>query len=251
MAISFTGKSRILAKFYDLIYRLLKILYRKPKICGYKKLRPRSPRVFIANHQDSYGPIILMTHLPFTVYPWVTHEIVDGRLCPAYVEKDFLYKEIRLKSPLSILLSTVIGKICVSLMRYLEAIPVYKHDRKGVESLRLSAKYLEAGRDLLLFPEISNTWRNEKICAFDNGFVRIARLYAERNEKKVLFYPVAVDKGRRRVTIGEPISLSDGCGFHADKRRIALDLETRIYEMLDHEQLQTPTRELHQGTSSM
>ena len=174
-----------------------------------------------------------MTHLPFTVYPWVTHEIMDKQLCPAYVEKDFIYKELRLKPPLSVLLSTLIGRICVSLMRYLEAIPVYKHDRKGVETLRTSVKYLEADRDLLLFPEIPNMWRNEKICAFDNGFVRIARLYENRNGKKVLFYPIAVDKHRRRVTIGKPVSLACDAGFHVEKRRIALELENRICEMID------------------
>ncbi len=233
MAILFTGESRLLAKIYDLIYRLLKALYKKPTIRGCNNIHPGSPSVFVANHQDSYGPIILTTHLPFTVYPWVTHEITDKQLCPVYVEKDFIYKELRLKPPLSVLLSTLIGRICVSLMDYLDAIPVFKHDRKAVTSLLRSVEYLEAGRVVLLFPEIADMRRNEKICIFDNGFVRIARLYAERNQEKVFFYPVAVDKSRRQVTIGQAVSLTCGAEFHLEKRRIALELEEQICEMID------------------
>ena len=250
MAILFTGNSRIISKFYNIIYRLLKILYRKPEIHGCEHYRHGSPSVFIANHQDSYGPIILATHLPFTVYPWVTHEITDSHLCPGYVEKDFIQKELLLKPPLSLLLSTVIGRICVSLMRYLGAIPVYKHDRKVTESLQLSVKYLEAGKSILLFPEIPDMWRNDKICMFDNGFVRIARLYAEKNDKKVLFYPVAVEKRRKQISIGKPMSLALGAGFHIEKRRIALELERRICEMLDYDRAEASIQVPHLRTSS-
>jgi len=236
VAISFTGESRLLSKIYDLVYRLLKALYRKPHIQGFENIRPGFPAVYVANHQNSYGPIILMTRLPFLVYPWVTYEITDRDLCPIYVEKDFIYKELRLKPPLSLLLATIIGRICVSLMQYLEAIPVYRHNRNVSESLRRSVIYLEEGRNLLLFPEIPELPLNEHICMFDNGFVRIAKQYAENNGGTVLFYPVAVNRVRRYINIGKPVQLSTNAEFHMEKRRIARELRERICDMLENAQ---------------
>lgn len=146
MAISFTGKRRFLIRLFTTIYRIVRIVFPKPKIHGLGKIKRNDPAVFVANHLGSYGPVTIMSHLPFQLYPWVTHEIMDMKYCAAYIERDFVYPELRLKPPLSTVLSKGIGWICVALMRYIQAIPVYKGCRKISNSLTMSIGYLLNGQ---------------------------------------------------------------------------------------------------------
>ena len=232
MAILFTGKRRLLIRLFTIIYRIVRVLYPKPKIQGLRKISRNAPAVFVANHLGSYGPVTVMPYLPFPLYPWVTHEITDLRQCAEYIERDFIYPELRLKPPLSTALSKFIGWICVALMRYMQAIPVYKGSRKVAKSLDMSICYLLDGRDILIFPEIPNQELNSIIRKFDTGFINIAKEMFREYNIFVQFYPVAVNRDRREIKLGNSIEYDPSNNFSEEKQRIVQELEERICEMV-------------------
>lgn len=232
MAISFTGKREPVVRFFNIIYKLIRALYHKPAIFGLERIRRKAPSIYVANHLGSYGPVAIMSFFPFQLYPWVTHEVTEKRKCAEYIEKEFVYKELGLKPPMSRVLSSCIGDICVSLMKHLEVIPVYKKQRRISHSIDLSARYLAQGKDLLIFPEISDWVLNDLICKFDSGFVNIARLHFERHKEPVSFYPVAVSRERRSIRLGNSIDFNPHRSFIGEKRRIVKELEERVCAMI-------------------
>lgn len=232
MAISFTGKREPIVRLFNIVYKLVRALYHKPSIFGLDRITKKTPSIYVANHLGSYGPVAIMSFFPFQLYPWVTHEVTEKRKCAEYIEEEFVYKELKLKPPMSRMLSSVIGGICVALMKHLEVIPVYKKNRRISYSLDLSARYLAQGKDLLIFPEISDWALNDLICKFDSGFVNIARRHFERYNELVSFYPVAVNRDRRSIQLGDSVVFNPHRPFIGEKHRIVQELEERVSSMI-------------------
>ncbi|HUZ17913.1 MAG TPA: hypothetical protein VMV68_05970 [Spirochaetia bacterium] len=184
--------------------------------------------IFIANHEQSFGPVTAMASLPKPVYPWVAHEITDRALCPGYIEEDFVRPEVRLRPPLSTLLARAIGRICVALMRDLKAIPVYKQSRRVADTIRISVQYIAQGRRLLIFPEIKGARWNEILCEFDTGFVGVARKLFEKTRRIAAFFPVAVNRRLRSLRLGAPVFFDPSRSYHAERDRIRDELKRRI-----------------------
>ncbi len=217
-------------RLYAYLYKTIKFFFLRRRIVS-RRLIEGTPAIFIANHAGSYGPITAMASLPQPLYPWVTHEITDIALCPAYIEHDFVRAEVHLRPPLSLFLARVVGRICVAMMRDLHAIPVYRNSRKIVETIASSVRLLEQGKRLLIFPEIPNRIFNGIVNEFDTGFINIARLFFERTAKVVSFFPVAVNRGRMALHLGAPIRFNPFNSFRLEKIRIKGELVESISAM--------------------
>ncbi len=236
--------------FYDFIYKAIRAYLVRSLELRYR-LDNNEPTIFIANHEQSYGPVTTMASLPRPVVPWVTHQITDKRLCPAYIEDDFVRPEVRVSPPLSTLLARIIGRICVGIMEDLKAVPVYKQSRRIVETIRASVRYLEQGRKLLIFPEIANTPFNEIICQFDTGFVGVARALFEKTRRVVTFLPIAVNRHLRALRVGEPIAFNPQRAYHLERERIRETLMESISEMYREMERSSPVEPQEQLHSAV
>jgi len=218
------------ATFYAFLFKSIKAYVIKKRQVRIRSLSD-APTIFVANHEQSFGPVSAMASLPQPLFPWVTHEITDKGLCPQYIESDFVRPEVHLRPPLSVVLSRIIGRICVALMRDLKAIPVYKASKRIAETIEISVRYLEQGRRLLIFPEIPNRIFNEFICEFDTGFVTIAKSLYERTRQIVTFLPVAVHRGAKSLHLGSPVYFDPFNSFRKEKARIKQELIDQISAM--------------------
>ena len=98
-------------------------------------------------------------------------------------------------------------------MASIECIPVYRnHPRDLINTFRESAAAMQAGDNLLIFPEDPNDpslqqngYVREGVGPFFKGFVNVAQIYHRRTGKCAQFYPLFADKHRHRLTFGEPI----------------------------------------------
>lgn len=215
---------------YDLFYKIVRV-YLLHSIWLFQKPDVRQPAIFIANHEQSYGPVTAMASLPKPLSPWVTHEIIDPALCPTYIEGDFVRPEVHLKPPLSTILSRIIGRICVALMKDLKAIPVYRQSRRIAETIRTSVRFIEQGKRLLIFPEIKNQRWNDIINEFDTGFIGIARKLFEKTQEVAAFFPVAVNRRLKELRLGPPVLFDPTRPYHAERARIRDELMERICAM--------------------
>jgi len=154
---------------------------------------------------------------------------VTKKYCREHIEKDFILKELKLRSPLSKILSLMIEQICLPLMNYLKVIPVFRRKNQIRKTVRLSLEYLEQGKILLIFPE-KNEQENcdEQINPFYSGFINLARSYYRLKKRSLKFYPVAVHKSQRFIKIGNPTSADPEKHFKYEKQRILDYLHKQI-----------------------
>lgn len=214
-----------------LLLKIVRFFFRKPQIYGIERIDYTNPAVFVSNHLGAYGPVMLMLFFPFRLIPWVTHQITDFRLCPEYIKKDFIEPDLKFKPPFSNILASIIGPICVMLMKYLQAIPVYKKSPRLRLTFKQSLRELTCGRNLLIFPEISGTAGNEGVKEFDKGFINIAELFYEKTGVAVNFYPVSVDKSEKSIRIGGKIPFDPKSPLVMERERIVKYLRDSILDM--------------------
>jgi 1-acyl-sn-glycerol-3-phosphate acyltransferase len=214
-----------------IIYKIIRVLFVKTKLVGLRNMPGNTYSIFVANHEGAYGPLSIISSLSINLYPWVVADITDPQKSVSYIEEDFTVKELNLKRPLSLRISIVIGRICVAIMKGINAIPVYKKSHDLIKTMNESLRILEEGKALLIFPEEPGTRVNEVIGDFHTGFIKCAKLFYERSNKIIGFYPVAVNRKTRIVHIGSPVYFNPAIPFKEEKNRIKRLLMSAITEM--------------------
>ena len=95
---------------YNLLSKILQTFFIKSRFIGFhQSLKEYS--VCIANHLGSFGPVAIMSSISTVnekLRPWVTHEVTDLRKCAEYLRKDFVEKELKLRSFLVLLSSLIV-----------------------------------------------------------------------------------------------------------------------------------------------
>jgi 1-acyl-sn-glycerol-3-phosphate acyltransferase len=223
---------------WSVVAKIIKVFYVKAHIEGVQKVLNSTNAVVVANHLGSFGPLALMSSLIHKLFPWVVQEVTNLKDCAAYIRKDFVEKELKLRSFVGRELSRIIGRICVRLMSDLKAVPVYRRSREIYKTFEMSLNYLKSKRALLIFPENDQSKKRDDLCMLNTGFIRMAQwLYATTN-KVLSFYPVAINKKVRAIRVGEPIHFDPNAPFGEERKRIKEYLERSIsgmYRALERE----------------
>jgi hypothetical protein len=149
------------------------------------------PAVFVSNHLGAVGPIAVLACLPVRVYPWVISDMLDNDKSAAYLNQDFVERQLHLAPPFSLSVAKAISKISVRLLRSAGCVPV---------------------------------WQGEKLH-------ELGELYYERTGKSLRFYPVAVHLDSYCVKIGRPIAYNSKNHPANERLRIKNVLESSIREM--------------------
>ena len=236
---------------WKLIAKIIKVFYVKALIEGVQKVLKGTNAVVVANHLGSFGPLALMSSLIHNLNPWVVQEVTNLKDCAAYIRRDFVEKELKLRSFVGRELSRIIGRICVRLMSDLKAIPVYRRSREIYKTFEISLNYLKSKKALLIFPENDESKQQDDLCLLNTGFIRMARWFYETSQKVLTFYPVAINKKVRAIRVGNPIRFDPSAPYGVERVRIKEYLERSIsgmYRALEREHREaTVTKHPHKG----
>ncbi len=211
-------------------------------LLGEENLPETGPGVFVSNHLGAVGPIAVGASLPLNLHAWIHADMLDPRLAPDYLRRDFVEPQLRVPPPISHWLAKGISKIHVPLLRAAGCIPVY-HTTEGLhETYCLSVDVLAEGKFLLIFPEDSELPLDPryKMAPFKKGFTRLGELYYERTRKALPFYPLAVHAETRSVRVGKPIRYNYLNNPASERQRIKSVLEQNIqamYLQASHEEI--------------
>jgi len=190
------------------------------------------PAVFISNHLGAVGPIAVIASLPVRVYPWVISEMMDKDTAAAYLNQDFVQRQLHLVSPYSLWVAKGISKISVRLLNSAGCVPVWQGE-KLFETFKQSVNLLAAGKSLLIFPEDPSKAIDpqSRMAPFQKGFARLGDLFYEQTERALRFYPLAVHLDSYRVKVGAPIAYNSKNPATTERLRITHALEASIREM--------------------
>ncbi len=218
----------MVTKFF---YKLFRYVLFRVRVRGAGRIHWDEPLILVANHAGSFGPISVISSLPFNVHPWVNHEVTEVGSAARRIRDEFVEGELHLKPPLSGYVSRVIGRVCVALMRDIGAIPVYNMSKRIRTTVESSIRILEQGKNILVFPEDSLKPVNEALCDFCTGFLHVAKLYYEKTRMAVSFLPVAVNRKLHSIQVGRPIRFDAANPFPLEKARLKRELEAEIYRL--------------------
>jgi 1-acyl-sn-glycerol-3-phosphate acyltransferase len=203
--------------FYKVVRRLLF----NSRLQGASRLSSEEPFIMVANHVGSFGPVSVITSLPIRVYPWVAYEVTDMRTVALRIQAEFLEQELHLRPPLSVWLAKLIGRVCVALMRDIDAIPVHAKSRKIRITMYRSLGLLQEGKSIIVFAD-------DVLCELRTGFIHVAKLYYEKTRKAIQFLPVAVNRKVRGIRIGTPIRFDASVPFPQERQRLKSELQSTI-----------------------
>ena len=214
-------------------YKVLRRLFFNSRVRGIGNVQAGEPVIMVANHAGAYGPVSVITSMPFPLYPWVTHEVTDLHSVARRIQDEFFEQELHLKPPVSTYLAKVIGRICVAVMKDIGAIPVYQMSKEIRSTVARTLALLEQGKNILVFAEDSTRKINDVLCEFRTGFIHVARLYYQRTRKAIQFLPVAVNRRIGAIQIGMPIRFDGQKPFSLEKKRLKAELEQTVYSLYE------------------
>lgn len=217
--------------FYKIVEAVLRLFVKRPAILGFENVDSSRPGIFIANHMGYYGPLKLMLFSGIELRPWVISEVTERDTCGDYLEMDFVRPTLGLKGRFAGFVAGILAPVCVGLMRYVGAVPVYHGEKRIMETFELSSDLLHEGGSLLIFPEFSTVDRKFELGGFQSGFVMTAEVCQKKYGDVVVFYPVYVDKTGNRLVFGEGVVYDVSASLHDERRRISAFLRDRIEGM--------------------
>ncbi len=216
---------------YNLIKGIAKFFIKRPEIYCDENLNNIHSSIFVSNHVGFFAPLIINLYVDMKFIPWVIHDITDKKLCRKYINSDFTEPQLKLRPPLSYIVSSIIDPICISIMEYLNAIPVYKGSQKISQTILLTLDRLKEGHNILIFPEDRNKKYNDVLDKFNTGFINVAKMYYKEYGGLISFYPVYVNKSQNRIFIGKKIVYDPNTLYKNERERIANYLMESISKM--------------------
>lgn len=197
------------------------------------ELPERGPAVFVSNHLGALGPIAVGASIPYRLHAWIHADMLDPRLAPDYLRRDFVEGQLHLRPPLSTWLARSISKIHVPLLRSVGCIPVYNTPEGLFKTFRLSVDLLAQGECLLIFPENPNLPIDPRyrMSPFKKGFARLGELFYQHTSQILSFYPLAVHAESFTVRVGRAVRYNPLGAPDKERLRISDLLESSIREM--------------------
>ena len=165
-----------------------------------------NPLVFLCNHGEFYGPMACKIYIPVPIRAWANSTMMfDKKSVTKYIYENTTSKQERMPEIEKRILARMAAWLSVNVMGQLECIPVYKESpMKLRETFRLTMDAMEAGDNILIFPENpEQKYPREGIGDLSPGFVMLADIYWKRKHKKMRFLPMYADKKHKTITFGD------------------------------------------------
>ena len=200
-----------------------------------------NPIVFLCNHGEIYGPVAAMLYIPVPVRPWVISNMTANPKEVAEYLYKYTFGPMTWLGPLRMKVSRLLGRLSVWAMRQLEAIPVYRHKpRELMTTFRRSVEAMEAGDNLLIFPENPDAteipgYQHGGMGDMFRGFPMLAQVYYNRTGKRCRFLPMYAHKGLRTLSFGEFILYDPDADPMAERDRIVDEATRQMRAMATRE----------------
>ncbi len=184
-----------------------------------------SSLVFVCNHGEIYGPIVTNLYVPFSFRPWVISDMMDVEaIASRCAEGTFTLWNLPEKWRMPI--AKAVAPFMAWIMRSVDAIPVYYQEPARLrQTFRQSISAMEAGDNILLFPENSDDtpdhhYKLSGVSHFFTGFTMLAPMYYKKTGKRAVFVPIYADKKKRVLTFGTPTEYDPDNDAEAERDRI-------------------------------
>ena len=100
------------------------------------------------------------------------------------------------------------------------------------DTVRMSIEALEAGDNLLIFPESQDgIYERSGVGKISPGFLMLAEAYWKKTHKKMRFLPLYANKEERTITFGTFVTYEPENGFQQEQVRVVEEVTEQILNM--------------------
>jgi len=210
---------------FKMIKWLVKVLYPKTSVVGSENL-PDEPVIIVGNHCQMNGPIVGELYVPGEPYIWCAGEMMHLKDVPEYAFRDFWSQKPKWTHPGYKLLSYIIAPIAACVFNNARTIGVY-HDTRILSTFKNTVTKLQEGRSIVIFPE-HDEQHNHILCAFQDRFIDVAKLYYKKTGKAVAFVPMYIAPKLKKLCLGKPVRFCPSEPMEAERARICTYLMDEI-----------------------
>ena len=214
---------------------ILRAFYRHKTVnADHIVLDDSNPVVFLCNHGEIYGPIVCNLFIPVPIRTWtISRMMYDQKEVTQYVYENTFSKLTRFPLFVRKALARFIGWLSVTVMNQIESIPVYRGSpMKLRDTVRMSIEALEAGDNLLIFPESQDgIYERTGVGKISPGFLMLAEAYWKKTHKKMRMLPLYANKEARTVTFGTIVTYEPENGFQQEQVRVVKEVTAQILKM--------------------
>lgn len=190
-----------------------------------------NPLVFLCNHGEFYGPMACKIYVPVPIRAWANATMMfDKKSVSQYIYENTTSHQEGMPEFEKRILARMAAWLSVNVMGQLECIPVYKESPlKLRETFRLTLEAMEAGDNILIFPENpEQKYPREGIGDLSPGFVMLADIYWKRKKKKLRMLPMYADKKHRKIIFGEVFEYNPENPLKDEQERIVKEALRQI-----------------------
>lgn len=189
---------------------------------------PKGPTVYVCSHKNMRGPLATLAWLPFTVRPWVLHVFCSQETCQKQYGEYTFSKRFGLPVPIANFLAWLVSGFVSALMESLGAIPVYRGTVRIGSTFKETVAALQAGDNVLVFPDVDYTDTSEGIGEVYDGFLLLERFWRKTSEEPLRFVPLKMDARSKRITEGRAVSFDRHAEWKSELLRVRSALQAEI-----------------------
>ena len=210
---------------FKIVRGLVHLFYEETEIIGLENL-PEKDAIIVGNHSQMNGPIVGELFMPDNCYIWCAGEMMHTKEVPEYAFNDFWAQKPKRIRPFYKLLSYIIAPLASCIFTNARTVAVY-HDGRVLSTFKSTVRMMEAGRNMLIFPEKPEK-NNNIVYQMQEHFVDVAKMYYKKTGKEITFVPMYIAPAMRKAYIGKGIKFNAAADMDEERVRIIKYLSDEI-----------------------
>lgn len=241
----FSATGRGIKNFFFWIIFGLAYIFVKPffrcKVKGKENIKSTSPKIFIANHYEIYGPLSMFLKFPYKFRPWVIDKMLDPKAIKEQMGLGIYSHYKKVPMWMKRFVVNLAGGFMIFVLKRAKAISVSRENaRANIKTMNESIETLNKGTNILIFPEYR--YVEKGVGTFQTGFEHLGKYYYQKTKKCVEFYPVFISMENKEMYIGEPITFNPNNDTNNEKEKIVNFLHSSMINMFEENEIKNPPK---------
>ena len=191
---------------FAFVKAICKLFLRKPTIINYNDEIP-TDGLLVGPHMGKWGPYYLTNYYPKKNAMIGAHPMLGSYKERYHYLRDVLYIQKGHKGKvISTIKASFEAIFSKAIYKGMHIIPSYE-DFRFISTIDKTAKTLDNGLPVFIFPENSDNGYQLVMKEFHPGYITLAKFLTKRRKIETKIYPYYVHVKRRQIIIGKPFTL--------------------------------------------
>lgn len=222
-------------KFYGPLFKfsrlLVSIFHRKFNIDRVET--KGAPVVYVSHHQNLLGPFVTLLSFPIDLHCWILHVFMDRAACFKHYAKYTFSQRFGWPKWVANTLGFLASLYIPALLNSGKHIPVYRGNRKILQSFKDSVDVLKKNESVVIFPDVDYSDSSDSVGELYEGFLYIEKYFYKETGQHVCFIPLYASKKKKEMVTGKPIFFRDGEPFLQERKVVLEEIQNELNRLAE------------------